>query len=172
MISAAVADNRSIDGPEIRPSASRREQLRPDRYAGAHLIPSNKGACRTTRPPVFTNQALLHPLAQWAAAPCRVRTTTARSTAPWIRSMPPTPRTSRLPAGNPESITTAAAMAVPRLLWGWPEVLESTGIPRRSLERERAAGRFPSPVKMVGRRPFWLPASIVAWAAGTSRTSS
>jgi predicted DNA-binding transcriptional regulator AlpA len=66
---------------------------------------------------------------------------------------------------KPES----AAPPVPRLLWGWPEVIEATGIPRRTLEREMSAGRFPKPVKRVGRRPFWRPADVTTWAEGGSR---
>jgi len=54
---------------------------------------------------------------------------------------------------------------VPRLLWGWPEIESSTGIPRRSLERERHRG-FPKPIRYVGRRPFWRPADVKAWAEG------
>jgi predicted DNA-binding transcriptional regulator AlpA len=61
------------------------------------------------------------------------------------------------------------APPVPRLLWGWPEIVGSTGIPRRTLEREIAARRFPKPVKRVGRRPFWRPADIIAWAEGGGR---
>lgn len=53
-----------------------------------------------------------------------------------------------------------------RLLWGWPEVIDATGIPRRTLERELSAGRFPRPVKRVGRRPYWRPSDVAAWAEG------
>jgi predicted DNA-binding transcriptional regulator AlpA len=59
---------------------------------------------------------------------------------------------------------------VPRLLWGWPEIVAATGIPRRTLEREIGAGRFPKPIKRVGKRPFWRPADVTAWAQGGSRT--
>jgi predicted DNA-binding transcriptional regulator AlpA len=60
----------------------------------------------------------------------------------------------------------APGPAVERLLWGWPEVLTTTGIPRRTLEREIAAGRFPKPVHRVGRRPFWRPGDVRQWAEG------
>ncbi len=60
----------------------------------------------------------------------------------------------------------APGPAVERLLWGWPEVLTATGILRRTLEREIAAGRFPRPVRRVGRRPFFKPADIVRWSEG------
>ena len=52
------------------------------------------------------------------------------------------------------------------LLWGWPQVLAKTTIPRRTLEREIAAGRFPKPIRRVGRRPFWRPLDVIRWAQG------
>jgi len=67
--------------------------------------------------------------------------------------------TSRRPSIDPEVAN------VPRLLWGWPEIEEATGIPRRTLERERHRS-FPKPVRLVGRRPFWKPSDIIAWAEG------
>jgi hypothetical protein len=71
---------------------------------------------------------------------------------------------------SPESIAPPPAdqapMMVPRLLWGWPEVLAATGIPRRTLTLELAAGRFVRPVRRVGRRPYWDPAQIALWARG------
>jgi predicted DNA-binding transcriptional regulator AlpA len=66
------------------------------------------------------------------------------------------------------SETNALAPSIPRLLWGWPENVKATGIPRRTLERELSAGRFPKPIKRVGRRPFWRPADVAAWADGGS----
>jgi hypothetical protein len=54
---------------------------------------------------------------------------------------------------------------VPRLLWGWPQLIEATGIPRWSLEREMHRG-FPKPVRRCGRRPFWKPSDVIAWAEG------
>jgi predicted DNA-binding transcriptional regulator AlpA len=67
-------------------------------------------------------------------------------------------------AGIPEVGTFKGS--VPRLLWGWAENIEATGIPRRTLEREIASGRFPKPIKRVGRRPFWRPSDVIAWAEG------
>ena len=58
------------------------------------------------------------------------------------------------------------APAVERLLWGWPEVLAATGIPRRSLERELSAGRFPRPIRRCGHRPFWRPDDVRRWSEG------
>jgi len=64
--------------------------------------------------------------------------------------------------GQPE----APGPAVERLLRGWPEILAATGIPRRTLEREIAAGRFPKPIRRVGRRPFFKPIDIIRWSGG------
>jgi predicted DNA-binding transcriptional regulator AlpA len=52
------------------------------------------------------------------------------------------------------------------ILWGWPEILKATGIPRRSLERAMKNGQFPQPTRKVRRRPFWLAATVRAWANG------
>ena len=86
--------------------------------------------------------------------------------------MTPAPR--HKPAvGDPGSLRLSAptdrdpaAPAVERLLWGWPEVLAATGVPRRTLEREIAAGRFPKPIRRVGRRPFFKPIDIIRWSGG------
>ena len=68
---------------------------------------------------------------------------------------------------NPTALAPAAKVQnVPRFLWGWPEVISATGIPRRTLEREIAAGRFPRPARRVGRRPFWRPEDVRVWAEG------
>jgi predicted DNA-binding transcriptional regulator AlpA len=69
--------------------------------------------------------------------------------------------------GDPTAPAAAKKVQnVPRLLWGWPEVLAAISIPRRTLEREIAAGRFPKPVRRVGRRPFWKPEDVSRWAEG------
>jgi hypothetical protein len=61
------------------------------------------------------------------------------------------------------------APIVPRLLWGWPEILAATGIPRRTLERQIAAGRFVQPVRRTRRRPFWNAEEVRRWAEGGGR---
>ena len=72
-----------------------------------------------------------------------------------------TPASLTATASGPQPL---AGGDVPRLFWGWPEVLASTGISRRTLERELSAGRFPRPTKRIGRRPFWRPDDIIEWA--------
>jgi predicted DNA-binding transcriptional regulator AlpA len=63
-------------------------------------------------------------------------------------------------------VPTAAPEGVPRLLWDWSEVTQATGIPRRTLEKELSAGRFPKPARRVGRRPYWRPADVAQWTEG------
>jgi predicted DNA-binding transcriptional regulator AlpA len=70
------------------------------------------------------------------------------------------------PADPPEAPVTAP---ITPLLWGWPQIVEATNVPRRTLEREISAGRFPKPVRHVGRRPYWLPSDVIAWAKGGGR---
>jgi predicted DNA-binding transcriptional regulator AlpA len=52
------------------------------------------------------------------------------------------------------------------ILWGWPEILASTGIPRRTLEQAINAGQFPAPTVRLGRRPYWAPDRVRNWARG------
>jgi predicted DNA-binding transcriptional regulator AlpA len=59
-----------------------------------------------------------------------------------------------------------AVSTVGRLVWGWPEILQAVPICRRTIEREISAGRFPKPVVHCGRRPFWRPEDVRAWAEG------
>jgi predicted DNA-binding transcriptional regulator AlpA len=71
--------------------------------------------------------------------------------------------------GPPKRTASTVAPSVQRLLWGWPEIVSATGIPRRTLEREISGRRFPPPIKRIGRRPFWRPADVIAWAEGGGR---
>ena len=61
----------------------------------------------------------------------------------------------------------AEPQAVPRLLWSWSEVIQATGIPKRTLQKELSARRFPDPARRVGRRPYWLPKDVTRWAEGS-----
>lgn len=70
------------------------------------------------------------------------------------------------PASSATKRPTPSVAAPAALLWGWPQLPPATNLPRRTLEREIAAGRFPKPIKRVGKRPFWRPADVIAWAEG------
>lgn len=49
------------------------------------------------------------------------------------------------------------------------ELAASLGVSRRSIERERSAGRFPKPDLTIGRMPLWRPETIRRWMAGGGR---
>src|SRR5262249_11959665 len=67
-----------------------------------------------------------------------------------------------LPApGLPDPPAVAPLLLL--LLWYLGQTSTATGIPRRTLERERAAGRFPAPDVVIGKRPRWKSATITAW---------
>jgi predicted DNA-binding transcriptional regulator AlpA len=77
------------------------------------------------------------------------------------------PGSGTVPPGTvPPALNPLDPDKVPRLLWGWPEVLQATGLPRRTLERELAKGAFPKPVRRVGRRPYWKPTDVQGWTQG------
>lgn len=69
-------------------------------------------------------------------------------------------------ADEPDSPPGGSITGIPRLLWGWEEIEAATGICRRTLQRQRAAGLFPEPSRTVGRRPFWTPERVRQWSAG------
>jgi predicted DNA-binding transcriptional regulator AlpA len=58
---------------------------------------------------------------------------------------------------------------VGRLALRLDEVAGALGVSRRTIERERAAGRFPKPDLTIGRMPLWRPETIRAWVGGGGR---
>lgn len=56
---------------------------------------------------------------------------------------------------------------VPILAWGMSDVCKACNISRSSLERLRSAGMFPSPDRMVGRKPLWKTETVRAWLDGS-----
>jgi predicted DNA-binding transcriptional regulator AlpA len=62
--------------------------------------------------------------------------------------------------------TAAVRQPIPladRLTWSLDDITALTGLSRRTLERERSAGRFPRPDLVVGRRVLWRPATVVRY---------
>ena len=53
-----------------------------------------------------------------------------------------------------------------RLAYRLAELATLLGISRRTLERERSAGRFPRPDLNIGKSPLWSPATIQRWIEG------
>lgn len=59
-------------------------------------------------------------------------------------------------SGRPEALP-------PRLTLRLEELAEALGVSRRTIERERSAGRFPKPDLKIGKAPLWKPETIRAW---------
>ncbi len=53
-----------------------------------------------------------------------------------------------------------------RLTFRLEDVVEALGVSRRTIERERSAGRFPMPDLHVGKMPLWKPETIRRWIDG------
>ncbi len=85
------------------------------------------------------------------------------------RRSKPAPIEPTCPEANPTSPEERWAL---RLTLRLAEVAEALGISRWTLERERSAGRFPSPDLKIGKAPLWRPESIRAWIDGQSRKPS
>jgi hypothetical protein len=88
---------------------------------------------------------------------------------------PPAARPSHPAAESPPEAPTDARVrppAVPiheRLTWGLDDLSALTGLSRRTLERERSAGRLPPPDLRVGKRVLWKPETVRAWIEGGGR---
>jgi len=63
--------------------------------------------------------------------------------------------------GTPEPVD-----ALPRMALRLDELAKVLGVSRRTLERERAAGRFPRPDAHLGKMPLWRPETLQRWLAG------
>jgi hypothetical protein len=50
-----------------------------------------------------------------------------------------------------------------RLTFRLDDLAELFGVSRRTLERERSAGRFPAPDLTIGKMPLWKPETIQRW---------
>jgi predicted DNA-binding transcriptional regulator AlpA len=70
------------------------------------------------------------------------------------------------PADAQSPAPERAHPAVPineRLTWGLNDLAALTGLSRRTLERERSAGRLPRPDLHIGKRVLWRPETINEW---------
>ena len=50
-----------------------------------------------------------------------------------------------------------------RLVYRLDQLAELLGVSRRTIERERSAGRFPQPDMHIGKAPLWKPTTIQQW---------
>jgi predicted DNA-binding transcriptional regulator AlpA len=55
---------------------------------------------------------------------------------------------------------------VERIALRLDEVAEAVGLSRRTIERERSAGRFPKPDRVVGKVSLWSVETVKAWVGG------
>jgi predicted DNA-binding transcriptional regulator AlpA len=55
---------------------------------------------------------------------------------------------------------------VDRLALRLDEVAEAIGVSRRTIERERSAGRFPKPDRVIGKLSIWSVETIRKWVEG------
>jgi predicted DNA-binding transcriptional regulator AlpA len=53
-----------------------------------------------------------------------------------------------------------------RLAYRLDELADALGVSRRTIERERSAGRFPKPDRVIGKMPLWSAATIDAYLRG------
>jgi predicted DNA-binding transcriptional regulator AlpA len=49
------------------------------------------------------------------------------------------------------------------------ELAAALRVSRRTIERERSAGRFPKPDLTIGRMPLWRPETIRTWIEEAGR---
>lgn len=73
---------------------------------------------------------------------------------------------------NPRIDTPPAAPLPDRLALRQAEIARSLGISRRTLERERSAGRFPKPDLTIGKAPLWKPETIRRWIDSGGKEAS
>ena len=62
-----------------------------------------------------------------------------------------------------------ATRPVGRLALRLDDLADALGVSRRSLERERSAGRLPRADLTIGRMPLWKPETIRRWIEGGGR---
>jgi predicted DNA-binding transcriptional regulator AlpA len=60
-------------------------------------------------------------------------------------------------------VTEASPTALPKLALRIAEVAKALGVGRRTIEKYRAAGKFPRPDRHIGKCPVWSPETIRKW---------
>jgi predicted DNA-binding transcriptional regulator AlpA len=81
-------------------------------------------------------------------------------------------RQSLTPEGKPEAQVEVPAADLPfagRLTLRLEDLVGAFGVSRRTIERERSAGRFPAPDLHIGKAPLWKPETIRRWIDGGGR---
>lgn len=68
--------------------------------------------------------------------------------------------------GDDPERDTRGEEAIKRLAFRLDEIARRLGISRRSLERERSAGRFPPPDRVIGKMPVWTDETLRRYLKG------
>lgn len=63
----------------------------------------------------------------------------------------------------PKAAPVNPTPALDRLAYRADEVADLFGVSRRTIERERSAGRFPLPSLHIGKAPLWTREALEAW---------
>jgi hypothetical protein len=72
-------------------------------------------------------------------------------------------------AAMPSQGATSRISCVDRLTYRLDEIAVALGVSRRSIEREKSAGRLPRPDLHVGKMPLWRVETIRRWVEGGGR---
>jgi predicted DNA-binding transcriptional regulator AlpA len=81
----------------------------------------------------------------------------------------PKPSRQASPDTEAPSASSGDSHFATRLTLRLDELAETLGVSRRTIERERSAGRFPAPDLHLGRAPLWRPETIRRWIDGGGR---
>lgn len=69
----------------------------------------------------------------------------------------------------PKSGPINPAPNIERIAYRIDEVADALGVSRRTIERERSAGRFPQPARYIGKVPLWSREALELWIAEGGR---
>jgi predicted DNA-binding transcriptional regulator AlpA len=81
---------------------------------------------------------------------------------------PPRPEPAPLPPGV-DHVSRPLDALMGRLALRLDELAAALGVSRRTIERERSAGRFPRPDLVMSRMPLWRPETIRRFLEGGGR---
>ncbi|MFI5458037.1 MAG: helix-turn-helix transcriptional regulator [Isosphaerales bacterium] len=71
---------------------------------------------------------------------------------------------------NPDTSNPSQLSQAEKLVYSMTEVARVLSVCRRTIERERSAGRFPKPDLHIGKRPLWTKESLLRWIANGGRS--
>jgi predicted DNA-binding transcriptional regulator AlpA len=68
-----------------------------------------------------------------------------------------------LPGAGSEPSPSRPTLPADRLAFRADELADLLGISRRALDRERSAGAFPQPDRIIGKMPLWSRETVLIW---------